>query len=568
MTGPLDRLLERLDSAKRRRPGAAEAVRVLRSLRGSAFTDAPSLIRLHDAVLFLRAYPHSRAVLRLSESILSAFPARVEKLAASGADLSAFDHPEVSGAAGTTITTDYSCDVVRWLKKRFGKRVTIDWEEYEADDRLRAALPAFLPLLEEEALEDANVPYREYLKQVRGRDDLSWLLGRIESLALPAPEKAERFDALGLSIAWKVGDGRATRTRMRRPARGIVFHDAPLISRREVSLAEEFASPPLPIRRLSRREGSAILETAREATALRYREYYAFTYGDPGSVLQARVGRGLEITLIGVEADRRLPLRASYGGFLVKNGVPIGYFEALAFFERMELGFNIYYAFREGESAWTFARSLKFLRQALGVTSFSLDPYQIGYENEEAIASGAFWFYRKLGFRSTDRELRALTAREEAKLAVDPAHRTPASVLRRLATHNLLYEVEGRGSRVEGSAGPWDRFHVRNIAFAVVVRMVRKFGGDAARIRSAAEARVASLLGIAPRRLTGPALHAFANWALVLDSIPDLARWPKADRRAAAEIVRAKAGRSESRYLRLLLRHARLRAAILDLGSR
>ncbi len=610
MKGSLARLLERLDAAKRRRPGAGEAARVLRSLRNRNFPDAASLIGFHDAVLFLRAYPHSPTVLRLSESILATFPARVGRLADSGADLSAFDHPEVSGIAGTTITTDYSYDVVRWLKRRFGRSVTIDWEGYEGDDRLRALLPVFLPLLEEEALEDANVPYRDYMSAVllrRGsgaQDELSWLLGRIGSLGVPAAEEAERYDALDLSVAWRVGNGRASRTRMRRPARSVVFHDEPLISRRDVSLAEQFASPPLPIRRLPRREGSAMIETAREATALRYREYYAFTYGDPGSVLQARVGRGLEITLVGVEADRRLPLRSSYGGFLVKNGVPIGYFEALAFFERMEVGFNLYYAFRDGESAWIFGRSMKFLRQALGVTSFSLDPYQIGYENEEAIASGAFWFYRKLGFRSTDPELRALTSREEAKIAADPAYRTSSAVLRRLAAHNLLYdgrrhpgersvpchpevadapkplwrrrERSDEGSAlasnsqftIHNSQLSWDRFHVRNVARAVAARMAKEFGGDAARIRAAAERRIAGLLGIAPRRMKGSARRAFENWALVLDSIRDLPRWPKAERRAAAEILEAKAGRRESRYLRLLQRHARLRAAVLDLGSR
>jgi hypothetical protein len=588
MTDSLDRLLARLENAKRRRPGAGEAARALRSLRSRTFSDASSLIRFHDAVLFLRAYPHSRAVLRLCEKILSTFLLRVEKLAASGADLSAFDHPEVSGISGMSVTTDYSYDVVRWLKKRFGKRVAIDWEGYEADDRLRAALPAFLPLLAEEALEDANVPYRDYLRAARlrqgfggqardlrqgfgGQDDLSWLLNRIDSLALPAGEKAERYESLGLSVVWKLGGGRATRTRMRRPARRIFFHDEPLTTRRDVSLAEELASPPLPIRRLSRREGSAILETAREAMALRYREYYAFTYGDPGSVLQADVGRGLEITLVGVEADRRLPLRASYGGFLVKNGVPIGYFEALAFFERMEVGFNLYYAFREGESAWTFARSLKFLRQALGVTSFSLDPYQIGHENEEAIASGAFWFYRKLGFRSTDPQLRALTAREEAKLAADSAYRTPSSVLRRLAAHNLLYEVESSGnqkSRIQNPKSDWDRFHVRNIALAVVRRMGREFGGDAERIRSASQMRVAKALGAPARRWSADERHVFADLAPVLDLIPDLPRWPKGERCALAEVVRAKAGRLESRYLRLMQKHARLREALLDLGSR
>ena len=558
--------LERLEEAKRRRPGAGEVARLLRSLRERRIRDAETLIRFHDTLLFLRAYPHSRTVRNLAEAILSTFGARVARLAASGSDMSPFDHPEASGIVGTSVTTDYSYEVVLWLKRRFGRRVSIDWEDYEATDRLRAAWPAFLPLLEEEALEDANVPYLEYLKEVDRGDGLSWFLSRIESLPLAPREKAERYDALGVSVAWSLGDGRATRTRMRSPTRRLFFHNAPLITRRDVSLEAEFSSPTLPIRLLPRKEALAILETTREATALRYREYYAFTFGDPAAVLEADAGRGLLIYLIGTERRRRLPLRSGYGGFLVKNGVPIGYFEALAFFERMEVGFNLYYAFREGESAWTFARSLKFLRQALGVTSFSLDPYQIGYENEEAISSGAFWFYRKLGFRSTDARLRDLTAREEEKLIADPAYRTPPAVLRRLATHNLLYGVEIRESRAESTGGSWDRFHVRNIALAVTRRMIREFRGDAENIRRACETNVARALGIHPRRWNAAEREAFAGFALPLDLIPGLSRWTREEKQALVEVIRAKAAPRESRYLHLMQRHARLRAAILRLG--
>ena len=561
--------LERLEEAKRRRSGPAEVARLLRSLRERRFSDAGTLIRFHDTVLFLRAYPHSRTVMRLAEEILSSFDSRVAGLAASGADLSPFDHPEVSGIVGTSVTTDYSYDVALWLKKRFGRLVSIDWEGYEWADRLRAELPRWLPLLEEEAIEDANVPYPEYLRQARarGEDDLSWVLPRISRMRLPPAERAERFDALGLSLCWRLAAGVATRTRMRFPARRIFFHDAPLIPRRDVSLEAEFSSAPLPIRRLPRREALAVLERTREATALRYREYYAFTFGDPSAVLQADAGRGLRISLIGTQRGRRLPLRSGYGGFLVKNGVPIGYFEALALFERMELGFNLYYAFREGESAWIFARSLKFLRQALGVTSFSLDPYQIGYENEEAIASGAFWFYRKLGFRSTDPKLRELTAREEDKLAADPSYRTPASVLRRLAIHNLLYEVGPPRPTTPDPRLTWDRFHIRNIALAVNRRMAREFGGDAEKIRRASETSVARALGVNPRRWSRGEREAFAGFALVLGLVRDLPRWERGEKQALAKVIRAKAGPRESRYLHLLQRHARLRAAVIRLGS-
>ena len=103
--------------------------------------------------------------------------------------------------------------------------------------------------------------------------------------------------------------------------------------------------------------------------------------------------------LWGLDVEWRLPLRGYYAGFTLKNGAPINYFEAIGLFEWMEVGFNTFYAFREGETAWIYSKVLHLLHQLAGVTCFSVYPYQIGQDNEEAIQSGAFWFYRKLGFR-------------------------------------------------------------------------------------------------------------------------------------------------------------------------
>src|SRR5262249_38059330 len=180
----------------------------------------------------------------------------------------------------------------------------------------------------------------------------------------------------------------------------------------------------------------------------------------------------------------------------------VGYVEALAFFERVEIGFNIYYTFREGESAWIFAKVLKLLHERLGASSFSIDPYQIGHENKEALDSGAFWFYRKLGFRSTDPELRRLTGREEQRLAADPKYRSSKAILKRPATHNVLLEPFNRKSQIpdQQTQSSWDRFHIRNLGLAVNRKMARRFGGNAARIRSAARRRVSRLLGISVDR--------------------------------------------------------------------
>jgi hypothetical protein len=562
--GRIDTLLERLEEARRIRPGAANALRRLRGADRAFFPDAGRLLRFHEAVLFLRAYPHDRRVRDLSERILRRFEKRVARLEAAEEDLSVFDAPEAAGVAGTVLGTDYSFDLARWLAARHPGQVGIDWDAADEGDRMRASWPSFLPLIEEEALADANVPYLAWLGAAAGgrRDDLAWLLERYARLPGEPGDRAERFDALGLPIAWDLGAGSASRTKMRRAGPAPFFHDAPLLARRDVSLDAVLSHPPMTIRRLSRRDGERMCDLVREATAARYREFYTFTHADPTTVLAARPGRGVELFLVGVRPERRLPLRAAYGGFVVKNSVPIGYIEGLAFFERLEVGFNMYYTFREGESAWVYAQVLKFHRDALGVTSFSIDPYQLGYENPEAIESGAFWFYRKLGFRPTHPDVAARLAREERRIASDAEYRSSPRTLARLVTHNLLYEAPGT------EHGRWDRWHVRNLGLAVNRRMRAESGGDAARDRKRARRRVAAALGRSAARNFRDAAKAFEDFALVLDLVPDLARWTAAEKRAIVEIARAKVGRGERRYLRGLQSHARWRDAILRLGSR
>jgi len=517
---------------------------------------AEALVRLHEELLFQRAYPRDRLELVRAESLLSRFGERVARFAAAGGDLAPFDRPEVSGIAGTSIATDYSFDVVRWLAARFPGRVRLDWKDQDDPDRLRALLPEFLPVLDEEALEDANVPYLEWLRaaQPDPRRDLDWLIQGITALPLSERDRAERYEALRVPIEWMLGNGRATRTRMRWPARERFFHRGQLIARREVSLAEMLALPRLPVRKLPRGEGERVVDLARAATALRYREYYGFTCADPASVRATRVGRGVEIFFMGLEKARRLPLRAGFAAIVVKNGVPVGYVEGLALFERIEIGFNIYYTFREGESAWIFGRVLKLLNQVLGVTSFSIDPYQLGHENPEAIESGAFWFYRKLGFRPTSSAVARLVRSEEAKIARTPAYRSPTKSLRRLVTGNLLYEIE--------PSRDWDRFHVRNIGLAVQKRMRLRYRGDPAELRRRASSRLARLVGT-PFSPHGD----LRDFALILDLVGDLPAWSRSEREAIAAIVRAKRGRDEIRYLALLQRHPKLRRALLRLGS-
>jgi hypothetical protein len=560
-----DKLLDELDELKR--PGGARTrARLRAALTRSArlkFDDAASLIRFHEILLFLRAYPQSPALLRQTERLLSSFKRRVRRLA-EVPDLHEFAEPEVSGIAGTSFSAVFGYHIARWLAARHPSRTGVEWEGYEDNGQLASVLPRFIPLLEEEAYVENFYAHREeMLRAARGEEnELAWLLRRFARLGLPEADVAALYESLRLAVSWRLGD-ESTRTLMRRRAPKVFYHDAPLLARRDVSLERELAAeaPPLPVEKLSRAEGEKLLDMGRETMAARYRELHGFTHGDPRTVVRADAGRGVEIFSWGVPARRRLPTLAYHSQFIFKNGVPSGYAEALTLFERVEAGLNLFYTFREGESAWVYARVLRLFNQLLGARVFSIDPYQLGYGNEEGIESGAFWFYRKLGFRPVVPRLATLTAREERKIAARAGYRTPARALRELASGHALYEAPG------ATVGVWDDFHVRNLVAAVSRRMAKSFGGDSSKIRRASVEEVSAALGLDATLWNEDERRALENFSLLLALVPDLPRWTQDDKRALVRIIRAKAGADELTYLRLLRKHRRLRLEIIRLGS-
>jgi hypothetical protein len=560
----LDRLLSELEAARTQfAPGTgARVVALLAELQSRDIPDTARLIRFHETLLFLRAFPHNAAVVRQSERALNSFESRVEKLRSAGVDLSPLDPLEVSGIVGTTIEDTLSFDVTRWLARRFPRNVEIVWEGSEEERQMANTWPRFLPLLEDESDVEASVPWREWLRAARGREDeLGWLLRQFERLPLLGRRKSELYDGLQMIVRWRLENLRASRTRnWHRPAR-FFFHSEPLLRRSDVSLNAELHAPELPLARLSPRQGGKVLDLVREVMAVRYRELYGTTLGDPRQVVRARPGRGIEMFMWGLPPDRRLPLRAYLAGMTLKNGVPINYIEAITLFEWTEIGFNTFYTFRDGETAWVYAQALRMIRQLHRVRCISVYPYQIGKDNEEAIESGAFWFYRKLGFRPGHAELARLTEAEERKIASRPGYRTSARTLRRLAGGHIFYELP------DAEPGAWDRFSTRNIGLKVNHRMAEEFGGNADSFRAASVTRAAHNLGVGVESVRGAAQKALEDFALVLGLIPGVTRWTASEKKALLRIIHAKAGANEAEYVRLLQSHPRLRAAILKLGS-
>ena len=564
----LDDLLDRLSELKCRfEPGISlSAQKLLAQLGRRLFPDAVSLIRFHEILLFLRAYPHTPAIRQSSEELLASFHKRVTRLRDSGADLSAFADPPVSGIAGTAFSAIWGYDIVRDLAARYPSQVEIDWEDYGDEERLVAVLKSFLPLFEDGAYVLYPVPYLAWIRAAKrpNETDLAWLLRQFEQLSVDERVKANLFDSLKLWVHWKLGNSPATRTRMRFRVNRTFYHDGPLIKRSDVSLAREVENPlTLPRTKLSRAAGRKLLTLVRDMMTVRYRELHGFTYGDPRNVIRADAGRGVEFIIWGLPRAHRLPLLAYHAVLILKNGVPTGYAESLALFERTEVGLNLFYSFRDGESAWIYARLLRFLRQYLNVSVFSVEPYQLGSHNEEGIEAGAFWFYRKLGFRPIQPQVVRMVAREERKLANRREYRTHARTLRHLAAGHLLYEAPSAPH-----PGEWDNFRVPNIGLAVQRRLAQQSRGSERKLRQAFVTSVSQALRLKPTDLSASGQHVFSELALVLAMLPDLSRWSKEEKSAIKQIVRAKTGTDELRYLKLLQRNQKLRDGLRAIGSR
>lgn len=523
-----ERLLQQLEECKVRFDprGRTSVAALLSRAKSVEFRSADLLSRFHEVLLYIRAYPGSAAMLRAADDLLSRFASRVETLKRRGVNLTPLEEGELSGISGSGLTAVFSHALARDLARRHPGCVSIAWDAYDQWEQMLHTLPHLIPFLDDDAEVEAHVPYREWIRAAaRGRDELNWLLDGLGRRFPDEREARERYESLGLPLRWEFGGSSASRSLMRLPCRVPFFHTGPLIQRKEISLDALPFSPDLPVRKLSRREGELMLALARDTSAVRYRMLHGFTFGDPNHVYEIQAGRGTVFYLNGVVPEQRLSLRAYHSMTLWKNGVATGYFEGLSVCERMEAGFNLYYTFREGETAWLYGQVLRALRQMLGVTCFRLDPYQIGHENQEGLESGAFWFYRKLGFRPVEPPVVKLMRREETRIASQPGYRTPLSALRRLVRGAMIYEFSG------SDRGAWDRFDARRAGMAAA---------------SGADSDL--------RRL----------WRL----LPGYRRWSASERTAADRVARVKYADEEAEYLRLMQAHPRLRAGLIQLGSR
>jgi hypothetical protein len=525
---------------------------LLESLEHCAIRHPSTLLRLHEMLCFLQAYPDDARVLELVDRALEGFPSRVARLG------SAVRRLHDSGIAGATLDYPFGYPMARWLAARFPRDTEIAWSRFHDADRLDETLSLLATSAEGDAFSEGGMGWRHWLRVAKGgrrMSDLAVVLELFARTGLPEETRDWLFESVALPILWRPRGPGASRTLARLPCRRMFFYHGGL-DRSAGDLVAALRRPP-PLVRAPRDRAEAMIEAARVAMATRQRELHAFAHPNPDDVLVVDAGRGLTLVFIGIEPDFRLPLESYYGFLVLKNGVPVSYGGGWELFGTLDFAVNIFASFRQGESAYIATQLLRAYRRIFDMRTVVVDRYQLGHESTEALRSGSFYFYHRLGFRPRDPDVVRVLAGERAKIAADASYRSPIPVLKRLAAAEMFLTLPG------GLGAPEKRLRATDVS-ALVARMIaREFAGDRSLATRASAERVGRVLGAARRAgWPGAARRSFARMSLVAALVPDLAAWPLAERRALVAVMRGKGGASEMGYARRLDGHARLRRSL------
>jgi hypothetical protein len=549
--------LDRLERLRSEYGGdaAQQKLALLRGLERRAL-GAAQVLRLHEVLCFLRAYPDDARVLEQVERMLAGFDRRRD-LRRHRAALAN------SGIAGTEIRFRFFAPMARWLARRWPSRLTITWNEFENRGLLERLLPLIAHFAGSPALDEYALTVRQWIRTLGSRSgtDAAFLIRAFERLRMDAFAREILYDELDVPIILKPALGTPSRTRARLAPSRVAFQRRPL-SRSRPDLSAELRRPPLSIRAVSPRQAQSLIDLAREAMVTRKRDLDVFAYGDPRDVRLVDCGDGLEFACIGAIPERRLLLESVYGYLTLKNAVPIGYVLTASLYRSAEIAYNVFETYRGTEAGLVYGRLLAMTRSMFGADTFMIPPYQLGEGNDEALDSGAWWFYRKLGYAPRDPAAIQIMRGEERAMRSDPAHRSSRATLAKLARANLFFH---HGPRRDDALGVMP---LPNVGLHALRYVAERFGGDRERATEVCSREAARMLGVAQARLTPGERLAFQRWSPLVMILPGIGRWSLAERRAAAAVIPAKGGRRESDFVLAFDRHRKLRRALVTLAGR
>jgi hypothetical protein len=463
-----------------------------------------------------------------------------------------------SGIIGTPLHYRFSFDVARWLARRAAGDVSIDWPDIDDTTGLDELLRHVLRPSEDECFDSGQVSSKEWIDLARsGRSgtDFDWLMAQLQEKQFRAIW-SQLYDAADLSLVWNLSDSRYSKSRNVFPVRTVQTRENGLRGRPH-SVKQEIQRPLDSIRVLSARDGAQLIDVAMASLAARHRETNHFNHANPKEVYLADVGEGVSIAIFGLVPEYRYPLECTMGYLILSNGMPIGYGGSSVLFRQINTGINIFEEYRGSEASYLWVQVMRVYHALVRCTRFIVNPYQLGSENTEALRSGAFWFYYRLSYRPVSPEIRELAGREAAKKRRNRNYRSDIQTLRKLAGCDMQLTLPG--------ACKSDLFNEEWITTSsLLATKALAAAGGATRRESAARVtrKLAQDLRIRSldkwSRTERRSLDAIAPFVAVASP----SSWSTEAKRSMRKLLRAKGGRDEASYARMLCRHDQFLTAL------
>jgi hypothetical protein len=209
-----------------------------------------------------------------------------------------------------------------------------------------------------------------------------------------------------------------------------------------------------------------------------------------------------------------------------------------------------------------FGRVLAMAHFLFGARSFSIDPYQLGYGNQEGLASGAWWFYYKLGFRPTNKDVRRVMQSELKKMKARPKHRSSLKTLEQLASDDMFFHLQ---------ASQWGKPFppLEALSLGISRYLAAHAGADREAGLADCSTKAQRMLGMRSLRgWSADEKQAWQQWSPLLCAMPAVQKWSATEKADFVKVIRAKGGRHESDFVCLFDAHRKLRRAILTLAQR
>ena len=283
-----------------------------RRSRPRPITEPAALVRLHETLCFLQAYPGRPRDPRPRGRP----PSWLSRAHSAGSGREAQARLHDSGIAGSILEYPYGLPLSRWLAARLGRHADVGWAGIPDTEKIADALDLLVTPSESDAFSEGGFTVRRWLEVARaGRrlTDLQVLVEAFDRAPLDPGLRDWLYESLGLPVRIRLAapgrlanHGQATGGAPGLPADAAPARRVSTSSGRRRGRSRRFTAPRGPL-------AGELIETARVAMATRSRELHAFSYpnvrGRAGGGGGARAARGADRAPAGIPAAVRGLLR-------------------------------------------------------------------------------------------------------------------------------------------------------------------------------------------------------------------------------------------------------------------